>query len=722
MQSGHSERSTWSRVAVLAGLTLAHALVSGACSASSQSGGADASVDAGSGGSGFATRDVPAGEGDTSQSGDAGAETTPAVEDTATGDPDTGAPTEEVGPAADASTPSCDEGAACNDEDSCTKNDACKDGVCAGEAIDCEDGVPCTTDACTDGVCSSVLADGFCRIDGDCWNTGQVDPLQPCRRCVPQVATEEWSAAEGQECDDGESCTAPDACTAAGECEGAPILCDTDDGNPCTGSACEAGECVQADLTGAECDDGEPCTTGEACDKGLCSGGVTDDCDDGLLCTIDSCDDGGGCVNQLFVNACIIDGACVDAGSLDPSNACLQCQPELDSAAWTGLTGTGCSDGDPCTVPDLCQAGVCTSQPIGCPDDGDPCTLSVCNAGDCAFEPVATGGACDDGDDCTAGETCTSGSCGGGTPVDGPDCDGGIGSACTYHTDCYPDVCAVWSTGESKCSAPCAGDMDCPGGQICTKLPGSAQVAFCQDTPAGSGKGVGCSDDTDCASGLCVDNTCADHCLDEMHCQAVDQTCKMVGDLGLGWIAGSCSQDPAGLLASGASCTTDGFTFDGFYCASGHCDLLADLSGLVPSVIRCSNMCTTKNDCLPSQKCGIVISTAPKPNPNAVPYDPLFSAATVDAATACYTPPSGLGFFPDGAVCTANSQCKAGHCLPLLPGDSTAFCTRYCTTDSECQTGMQCKLEAITMGSDWLQAAGAVNLNAWSLVRICKFP
>jgi len=80
--------------------------------------------------------------------------------------------------------------------------------------------------------------------------------------------------------------------------------------------------------------------------------------------------------------------------------------------------GTACSDGNICTTPDQCTAGVCGGSAVaGCCltaadcNDSDVCTTDTCNANACTFSPIpgcvscTTDAQCDDANTCTA-ETC----------------------------------------------------------------------------------------------------------------------------------------------------------------------------------------------------------------------------------------------------------------------------------------------------------------------------
>jgi hypothetical protein len=78
------------------------------------------------------------------------------------------------------------------------------------------------------------------------------------------------SLLEGAACDDGNACTTLDACS-AGTCRGRAVSCD--DGNPCTADACDpAVGCMSSFADGASCDDLDQCTENDTCRQGACAG------------------------------------------------------------------------------------------------------------------------------------------------------------------------------------------------------------------------------------------------------------------------------------------------------------------------------------------------------------------------------------------------------------------------------------------------------------------
>jgi hypothetical protein len=193
------------------------------------------------------------------------------------------------------------DGFPCDDNDICTANDLCKNGTCAGIPVDCNDWNPCIEDECV-----------------------------PVVGCTHQPLT-------GIACNDTNVCTANDVCS-NGACAGTPIICN--DWNPCTRDECDMKTgCAYQPLNGIPCDDGNTCTTQDACKNGVCNGDPIT-CDDNNPCTKDFCNVSSGCTNSP-----ISDVPCDDAGL--------------------------------CTANDTCKNGACSGQPIDC-NDGDSCTDDSC--------------------------------------------------------------------------------------------------------------------------------------------------------------------------------------------------------------------------------------------------------------------------------------------------------------------------------------------------------
>ena len=310
-------------------------------------------------------------------------------------------------------------GLACDDGDACTVDTLCDaSAACKGKSLVCDDAETCTTDTCDKGKGCTFAA-----------------------------------AADGKGCDDGDSCTGPDTC-AKGSCKPGAASCqctgDSDcvDDNACTKASCDVGKgaCTFSLMSGA-CDDGDACTTGDACGdqggKAVCLPGKVTACDDSEACTDDSCDAKSGCVFAKKTDG----AACTDGEVCTSGDACKagKCAPGKDTCACTkeadcddgnvctanpcdadtskcGLAvslggDVTCSDGDACTTGDLCGGGACKAGGATACDDSKACTIDSCDAKTgCAHAPEKDGTTCSDGDACSTGDACSSGACVGKQP------------------------------------------------------------------------------------------------------------------------------------------------------------------------------------------------------------------------------------------------------------------------------------------------------------------
>lgn len=662
----------------------------------------------------------------------------------------------------------CEEGQACDDEDLCTINDVCIGGVCVGQPIDCGEPGTCSESVCVAGVCQQTVVNGFCFIEDNCWTDGQPNPMEPCRVCAAETTPIAWSdLLDGASCNPENDNLCSTWSCAQGVCVESALTCEEDQ-NPCTVASCIEGQCSQTVLDdGTPCGGGDGCSAGGTCQAGVCqSGGPS--CDDGLNCTVDSCIN-GQCNHQVSAGFCAIGGLCLASGELNPSSACQRCEPVTNQTAWFNLpNGSACEDGSSCTTGDSCQQGACVPGASPCPDDGNPCSIPTCDDNACGTLPVADGTPCGD-DVCTVGALCSGGQCVGGSAPDldqdghidkacgGDDCDdstslahGGLdeicGDAidndcdgttdeasagcvdtCQTQADCYPErLCGNWYTENiNVCSDPCAGDLDCGLDFICTKVPGSAQVGYCQPKlPNGLPHGSPCDSagtGSECEGGLCLDGVCRAMCMDGNHCPQ-GQSCSMTGDLTQGLIVGVCLPT-GGLMSYPQPCGSGGFG-DSTQCASGHCDLTA---GLLGQSSPCSPLCSSQSDCAFGQKCGLVFHAAPPfgtgvSNGATLPYSPThgqYLGVTFDAVTACYT--STLGLSADGTPCNTNNDCMSGHCLQIDQSGGSR-CTRMCSLDNDCQAGMVCKLSLVNLISDWLTLEGANAPSGVTYARTCQYP
>jgi hypothetical protein len=403
----------------------------------------------------------------------------------------------------------------CDDGNACTHNDHCVDGACAGDP---DQGCECT-------------ADSDCPDDDNLCNGGIVCLDFQCQG------------------------------------DGASVVCG-DDGNPCTLSTCqpETGACEDLPLpNGTGCNDGDFCTTGDACHQGVCEGGLPPSCHDGNPCTADQCDSLAGCIFPL-------------------------------------LSGVACDDGDVCTIHDKCVAGACSGSPITC-DDDNSCTQDLCAAGGCLFTPLS-GGACEDGDPCTAGDSCVAGTCVGGGDIC-PSCGNGV---CAAGEDCLtcPQDCG-WCVGPGECCAahtgPACDDLQvllcvCPSQPSCCLSSWTQACVNLAKNPCGLSCGSTCGDGAcdegeDCAScaqdcGGCQSNCCnakSGPGCDDDPCE--DAVCDIDPFCCNGQWDGQCA------VQAGQHCDVCG---GGVECGDGICDFGEDCQSCSADCGGCTNNCCHQHE------------------------------------------------------------------------------------------------------------------------------
>ena len=277
----------------------------------------------------------------------------------------------------------CDDGNSCNGQESCDPVKGCV----AGAALDCPDGNPCTDDAC-DAVKGCVhLANAAACDDGDPCTTGDQcqggvcthssladcmdanpctdDSCVPFTGCVYKLNT--------ASCDDGNACTVGEAC-ALGSCgSGQPVNCN--DGNSCTDDGCEPAVGCVHEPTASPCYDGDSCTVGDTCKLGKCEPGVAIVCVDGDVCTDDSCDPAVGCVFTVNQAPCNDGNACTsgDACALGKcvSGPPIVCNDQNGCTKDACAPSKGCEfsplpDETPCGAGLVCMGGKCVPIPDLC--------------------------------------------------------------------------------------------------------------------------------------------------------------------------------------------------------------------------------------------------------------------------------------------------------------------------------------------------------------------
>ncbi len=519
-------------------------------------------------------------------------------------------------------------GDVCNDNNPCTTIDKCQNGACVGSAPKaCDDGKLCTTDSCntTTGACLAAANTVPCD-DGSACTTGDTCKDGACAAGVAKVCSDGnvctddscgsvtgqcTFAANAAPCDDGDKCTSADAC-AAKACKGNPVACN--DNNPCTNDACDSatGTC-KAIANTVNCDDGNKCTVGDICAAGACKAGSAKSCADGTVCTDDSCDSATG--------------NCVNAANTKP-----------------------CDDGSKCTADDVCAAGQCKPGKLLICDDGNACTDDLCDpaTGACGFTPNAK--TCDDKNACTSGDACQGGTC-----VPGKfTCQCAKDSDCDDKLPCTQDNCNVTATGELTCSNAALNSGSCDDGNVCT-IGDTCSAGSCKPktTKSCDDANVCTADSCDPAKG-CTSSSVSGSCTDGNPCT--------LGDL--------CAN---GVCAAGQPRDCN----DQNPCTNDACDKTTGNCTKTNNSANCndSNQCTLNDFCAGG-------ACTPGTSKQCTDNKPCTDDACLKASGACEYTVDNTNTCSDGNSCTLTDVCDSGTCV----GKNAKSCddNNVCTTDGPC--------------------------------------
>jgi len=210
-----------------------------------------------------------------------------------------------------------DDGEPCDDGLYCTVDTVCSEGACQGgseyncgwtpgpcDQVSCnEQNETCSLSQLPNG--TSCVADDLCEINSTCTNGTCSGAAKDCfffpvpndchvPECNPQngecVAV---AGNEGQACSDpNDPCTVNKTC-ASGSCQGGQALDCSYLSQGCVQGVCDVnnGQCTAQPVpNGGTCDDSDPCTSGETCTNGNCTGGGTvTQCQAGDYCCPSNC-------------------------------------------------------------------------------------------------------------------------------------------------------------------------------------------------------------------------------------------------------------------------------------------------------------------------------------------------------------------------------------------------------------------------------------------------
>ncbi|MEZ4267300.1 MAG: hypothetical protein R3F39_13050 [Myxococcota bacterium] len=661
----------------------------------------------------------------------------------------------------------CDDGNPCNGQETC---DAVL-GCLKGKAQKCDDLNPCTLDTCdavtgcvhtlnpacgcattadcaskdTPGSCDGTLVciSGLCQVDPTtvvpCNTTGD----SACEKTVCNGSTGicEVQSENGLACSDGNPCTSQDTCS-EGVCVGKAKSCANLD-SACTIGVCQgaSGACVSMPRNeGASCSDSNLCTTAETCQAGVCVGKAVDCSSMNGACTAGKCDPASGACVEIAANGgaacdtgdiCAVGGKCSAGVCLGSAKDCSaksgpcsvgSCDAVLGCVAVPLANGKKCSDGNACTVADVCAAGECVGAPADCSVLDSACREGYCDpvAGSCKSKAANGGAFCKSDTPCGGTGTCVAGACDA-TPVD---CTSLTGPCRTGTCDELSGTCVAVPDNEGSgcndgraCTTTdkCSGGICVGSGADCSGLDGPCVIGVCSDAggcvAAPAPAGLSCDDGDAC--------TVADAC-GASGCEGTPRTCKGSD------ACHSASCDPADgscvnvAANDGAPCGAGNLCIEGGVCAGGTCaGDQPDCSDLAPGpcqVASCDaafgscklsdlpngTACDPGNPCAVSGSCseGLCLAVL-KDCSGAGSPDACLIGTCVGTTGACIGVPASAGAAcNDSDPCTVDDACVGG-----VGGACVGTALDCSSLDGPCATGVcdpaesECVVKAANEGA-----------------------
>lgn len=563
----------------------------------------------------------------------------------------------------------------CDDENACTTIDNCSDGLCVGTAniCICSEDEDCLS-VNDDNLCNGSLhcdEDSHCVLDPStivfCPPSENACTLSICKPITGLCETSDNE--NGILCDDDDACTLGDNClfgvctpTSLEECTDGDPLCLFGDCVPDTG-------CAYISLEG-ECDDDNPCTETDACEDGLCVGGINS-CACQFTADCLGSEDENLCNGTLTCenNNCVIDPESVVVCDASANTLCSsqKCESALGECAPTPINeGLDCNDTSACTQEEICLAGSCgNGVAINC-DDQNSCTFDSCDPlSGCIY--IHSENPCDDGDECTGDDICGNGECTG-TLIEacGDTCTGA--EDCEDNNPCTGDSCNGFGFCVHNAIEECGCDnaLDCNDLNECTHDICSSQSFCLHDSKLGS-----CDDGNPCSvSDFCLESSCTAgdpmNCEDNNQCTATyceGGGCKTV------FIFSPCEDDNAcsiNDICQGGSCLPG---------ENMSCDDLnpCTVDSCSPT-LGCLHDTTDGANCSPSNSCGL----------EGICHSSICHVVGTDGS--CCT---------EDVQCISAASCVQGKCLgsgtcsyyPTLCLEEDSCSVAYCS-DDECKTSL----------------------------------
>ncbi len=266
--------------------------------------------------------------------------------------------------------------------------------------------------------------------------------------------------------------------------------------------------------------------------------------------------------------------------------------------------------------------------------------------------------ACTSDGDCTAPQVCTFDMATGALVCADPVGPGAPGDACTAGADCASGICL-----EGSCAAPCGGESDCPSGQTCaSRQVNGHPVDVCVDEQVPCDSNDACVDPQACvatrgASGSGVTWSCAA----PTGAGQLGDACSVDGDCRSNLcLDGECTRP----CARPADCGNDMTHICDQHTVNG-----ADTQVCVP---RPAQSCLADSECTAPELC-------------------MASRTATDVVWQCGLPAGGTTANP-GEACTDDSECTHHFCF-----DGT--CTEACTGANDCAVAdASCEVTAVDLG------------------------
>jgi MYXO-CTERM domain-containing protein len=659
--------------------------------------------------------------------------------------------------------PTCDDSVACTidacdeDQDDCTHttNDAaCSDslycngvetctlaGCVAGEPVNCNDGIACTTDACNESTdsCTNVANNALCSnhvfCDGQevCSLTlGCIDGEPPtCNDNIPctvdscDAVNDSCSyEADNTVCDDLAWCNGTEFCMVGLGCMtgAAPNCVDNVD---CTDDTCNelTDSCDYTPDNGA-CSDDLYCNGQETCNRTLgCQPGSAIVCNDHVDCTADTCsNEQSACEYTPSDASCPDPGPCQDLVGCDAVQGCLytnhpddescDIEPGVNEVCRGGqcvgpcVFDTDCDDGIACTVDTCGGDGFCGHAPlnslcdnqvfcdgaelcvpgIGCQaqanrdcDDNASCTIDSCDEVNDTCVHVAQHEQCGDSLWCNGDESCD--------PEDPEADERGCAPApdrCNDDIACTQDTCDedAQTCGAVPLNSNCDDDVYCNGSEICQPGNENADANGCLAMPAPiCDDGFACTSDTcDLDLDACVFTPQNSACDDDAFCNG-SESCDPESELA----------DEEGCVAGSEPCD------DSVLCTLDSCDENADLCGHAPSNVLCNNVdfCDGMESCDPDSGEADVNGCIPGSDPCIDNIACTSDSCNEQTDTCVYT--------PQNQVCDDSLYCNGQEaCDPQAQGADDNGCV---AGETPCDDGVACTVDGCNEETDQCTAS-----------------